>query len=49
MDYVRLNILARRFGPDAQVGDERGTAITGPAGRGREEEVLSQGDLKERV
>jgi hypothetical protein len=49
MDYVRLNILARRFGPEALAGDERATAITGPAGWGREEEVLPQGDLKERV
>jgi trans-aconitate 2-methyltransferase len=49
MDYVRLNILARRFGPDALAGDERATAITGAAGWGREEEVFPQGDLKERV
>jgi trans-aconitate 2-methyltransferase len=49
IDYVRLNILARRSGPDVVAGGERGVATTGPAARGRGEEGLQEVDIKERA
>lgn len=49
INYVRLNILARRLEPNAVVGDERDTTITSLAGREREKEHLPESYIKERA